>query len=215
MNLPPNNPEDLYFQTSRGQHYERKETSDPDFAYYDYDSSTGDESSSVSIRVGRGVVRRDSTTRSHNQEPDTMALIRHDRNSSSEASQRKPRSRMTGERIRRPYSDSNPRAVPPDPTYDLGLSHDLSDDPTMPPAAEWTHPTVNLGNGVITHLIIAQSIEHHILKSGAERIVLVCPASGGSVATPALSKPNPYKDNQLVWLYVRSCNMISGIKLTL
>jgi hypothetical protein len=64
----------------------------------------------------------------------------------------------------------------------------------LPP--EWVQPTTVLEDGTATELLIAHSIEHRVLKSGPERIVLICPSG-----PPPSSHPSQEKaQGQFRWL---------------
>ncbi|KXX76191.1 Magnesium transport protein CorA [Madurella mycetomatis] len=60
--------------------------------------------------------------------------------------------------------------------YDIDLDGDESRSPDEPLPQEWTQPRTILEDGTATELIVAQSIEHRLSKSGLERIVLLSPS---------------------------------------
>jgi len=57
--------------------------------------------------------------------------------------------------------------------YDLDFDEDESRSPEEPLPQEWTQPRTVLEDGTATELIVAQSIERRVSKSGSEKIVLV------------------------------------------
>jgi hypothetical protein len=103
----------------------------------------------------------------------------------------------------RPYarsSSSSSRARPEYPEagsiYDVESEGDDPVDTGEPLPPEWVQPTTVLEDGTATELLIAHSIEHRVLKSGPERIVLICPSG-----PPPSSHPSQEKaQGQFRWL---------------
>ncbi|KAK4033786.1 hypothetical protein C8A01DRAFT_39756 [Parachaetomium inaequale] len=60
--------------------------------------------------------------------------------------------------------------------YDIDSDGDESKGPGGPPPQEWTKPRSVLEDDMATELIVAQSIEHRVYKSGSEEIVLASPS---------------------------------------
>jgi hypothetical protein len=61
---------------------------------------------------------------------------------------------------------------------------------------EWVQQNTVLGDDMATELLIAHSIEHRVLKSGPEKVVLICPSG-----PPPSSHPSQEKaQGQFRWL---------------
>jgi len=60
--------------------------------------------------------------------------------------------------------------------YEIDFDDDESRHPEEPLPQEWTQPRTVLEDGTATELIVAQSIERRVSKSGSEKIVLVSPS---------------------------------------
>jgi len=87
-------------------------------------------------------------------------------------------------------------ASSPRPAYEVD-DWDLtpSGAPEAHLAKEWSQPATDMGDGITTQLITAQSIQHRVFKSGAERTVVVCSRPSAEAGQTKLST-----ENQFTWL---------------
>ncbi|GAB1318623.1 hypothetical protein MFIFM68171_08833 [Madurella fahalii] len=100
----------------------------------------------------------------------------------------------------------SPRGRSPSPsewsTYDIDLDGDEPRSPDEPLPQEWTQPRTILEDGTATELIVAQSIEHRLSKSGLERIVLLSP-SRPPPSSGSTSQEREKSRVQFRWLHVQ------------
>lgn len=100
--------------------------------------------------------------------------------------------------VNRHLRHGRPESPKASSVYDVDSDRDDFHDNELPP--EWVQPKTSLEDGTATELLVAHSIEHRISKSGAEKIVLVCPS-----APPPSTRPRQEKaQEQFRWLWV--CN---------
>jgi hypothetical protein len=85
-------------------------------------------------------------------------------------------------------------------TYDIDLDGDELRNPEEPPPQEWTQPRTILDDNTATELIVAQSIEHRVSKSGLERIVLMFPSRPPPSSGSARGQEREKSQVQLRWL---------------
>lgn len=129
-----------------------------------YDSSSGYDSTSYKIP------RRERIRRSRPR-PAPSSTRESDNHSYRRFREYNPRSRSREHdlRIRSPSPSEWS-------TYDIDLDSNEPRSPDEPLPQEWTQPRTILEDNTATELIMAQSIEHRVSKSGLERIVLLSPS---------------------------------------
>lgn len=130
---------------------------------------------------GHGHRDYDRRSRSRDYRPAEYAYGEYSRRSTSrEYDRRGYRYRDYSRGSRSREYDLRGRSPSPTPsewsTYDIDLDGDQSRGPDEPLPREWIQPSTILEDGTATELIVAQSIEHRLSKSGLERIVLLSPS---------------------------------------